>query len=137
MPNWLFSRDAICHGRASRANSVPYRIWHFLHPWRSDVLAACLRSVCTYGRSLTSLLSRHLHIHILHRPQAIGTTFVECHSQPKNISSLSGRCYQTKFDCLTLGCGRSATTLVVRRSLPLSQIDLVKKASDPNWFSVY
>ena len=49
MPNWLFSMDALRHGRASMANSVPYRIWHFLHPWRSDGLAASLRNICTYA----------------------------------------------------------------------------------------
>jgi hypothetical protein len=39
MPSWLFNMDVIGHRRDYRAENVPDILLHFLHPWRSDILA--------------------------------------------------------------------------------------------------
>jgi hypothetical protein len=45
--NRHFNREVIGFGRAHMAENVPDIFLHFLHPWRSDVLAAVRRSIYT------------------------------------------------------------------------------------------
>jgi len=47
--NWHLNMEVVCHRRAYRTENVPYILRHSLHPCRSEVLAACRRSICTFS----------------------------------------------------------------------------------------
>jgi len=57
------------------ANSVPYRIWHFLRPWRSDAIVEL-----TWTLSFIKSCSESQLRLPMRRPQVIGTTLFEAKS---------------------------------------------------------